>query len=307
MGSDIVLEIENLTKIYPGAVRALDRVQLTIRQGEIYVLLGPNGAGKTTLFATILGLLRPTQGRIKLYGADLEENPQLRVHVGGFIEDPPFYPHLSAAKNLEIVARLRNRPLEGSRLREVLEFVHLSQVKDRPVGHYSTGMKRRLGIARAILFAPTLILLDEPTSGLDPQGIVEIRTLIKRLHNELGLTILLSTHLLNEAEQLATRVGILKDGRLIREGRLEDWLPVPSRYMLYVREGAQTQQLIQSLRTVQFEKLADDRFLLDLEGVAPEELNSFLVRRGINVKEFFQVRNTLEEIFLAVMGEDYHA
>lgn len=304
METEVVLEVKNLTKIYPPC--ALQEVSLTIQRGEIYVLLGPNGAGKTTLLATILGLLKPTQGSIKLCGTDLEESPHVRAHMSGFIEEPPFYPHLSGIANLEIVARWRGRGVDAFQLREVLEFVGLAEVGNRPVGQYSTGMKRRLGIARAILFAPELILLDEPTSGLDPQGLIELRTLIKQLKDKRGLTLLLSTHLLSEAEQLATRVGILKEGRLIREGRLEDWLNVSHRYVLHVREGDQVQHLMQGLDSVQIERLEDNKFLVELHGMAPEELNAFLVRKGIRVRELFQVRNTLEEIFLAALKENSH-
>jgi ABC-type multidrug transport system ATPase subunit len=301
---EIILELENLTKAYPSVGCVVNKVSLAIRRGEIYVLLGPNGAGKTTLFAMILGLLQPTQGSIRLCGVDLQKHPQHRSRLGGFIEEPPFYPHLSAVTNLEIAARLRGRTLEAPRLHEVLQFVGLTEAKDRPVGQFSTGMKRRLGIARAILFTPELVVLDEPTSGLDPQGAVEIRALVRQLQERLGLTILLSTHLLHEAEQLATRVGILKDGRLIREGVLEDWLVASQRYLLHVREGVRAHQVMQGLEGIRIERLEDDRFIVDLNGIAPEELNAFLVREGIYVRELAQMRNTLEDIFLAALRGD---
>lgn len=304
MEPEIILELEDLTKAYPSSGCVVDKVSLAVRRGEIYVLLGPNGAGKTTLFAMILGLLQPSQGSIRLGGVDLWKHPEYRSRIGGFIEEPPFYPHLSAVTNLEISGWLRGRTLEASRLHEVLQFVGLTDAKNRPVGQFSTGMKRRLGIARAILFTPELILLDEPTSSLDPTGTVEIRALIKQLRDRLGLTILLSTHSLHEAEQLATRVGILKDGRLIREGALENWLVDSHRYVLHVREGARAHRLMQDLRGIRTEWLGDNRFLVDLSGMAPEELNAFLVREGINVRELSRMRNTLEDIFLATLKGD---
>lgn len=305
MKSEIVLELKDLTKTYPPSVQAVAGVSLKIRRGEIYALLGLNGAGKTTLFAMILGLLRPTRGSILFCGADLLKNPQSRVRLGGFIEEPPFYPHLSAATQLKIAGRLRGRRLEPSRCREVLEFVGLAEVGTQPVGQFSTGMKRRLGIARAIAFTPELIMLDEPSSGLDPQGLVEIRRLLQRLRDELKQTVLIATHLLSEAEQLASRVGILKEGHLVCEGRVKDWLTATQRYLLHVREGAQAQELIENLAGVQLERREGDRLLVQLSGMLPEELNALLVREGIRVRELTRVHHTLEDIFLAIVKGDH--
>lgn len=214
------VEARGLLKRY-GDVVAVDGVDLTVRAGDVYGYLGPNGAGKTTSLRMLLGLIRPTAGQARLFGRDpLVEGARALDGVAGFVEAPRFYPYLSGRKNLELVGAYDGGG-PASRIDEVLEIVELrDRAKDKVKG-YSHGMKQRLGIAGALLRDPRLLLLDEPTTGLDPAGMRDMRALVRRLADG-GMTILLSSHLLAEVEELCDRVAIIRSGRIVFEGALAD-------------------------------------------------------------------------------------
>ncbi len=199
---------------------AVDKVDLTVYQGDVYGLLGPNGAGKTTLIAMLLGLVFPTAGQRSIYGCDVATHrlPALR-HVGAMIEDPAFYPYLSGWDNVRLLGGLRGA-VSPQRIAEVLRTVGLDQRARDPYRTYSLGMKQRLAIGLALLHDPRILLLDEPTNGLDPQGIADIRSVIGHLAT-LGKTIILCTHLLHEVELVCNRVAIMRSGRLVTEGNLD--------------------------------------------------------------------------------------
>lgn len=197
-------------------IRAVD---LKVPQGIAYGILGPNGAGKSTLMRLLLGLLRPRSGSVRIYGKNPTASLGVFRRIGAMIEDPRLYPHLSGRDNLRVFATYRNIPF--ARIGEVLAVVRMEYAADRLVRHYSTGMRQRLGIALALLPDPDLLLLDEPTNGLDPQGIAEMRRLIQRLHREAGKTVLVSSHILSEVEQMCTHVGILHQGQLRFQGTME--------------------------------------------------------------------------------------
>jgi ABC-2 type transport system ATP-binding protein len=216
MKKETILEIEGLSKRY-ASKRGVDQITLTINKGDIYGFFGPNGAGKTTVMKIVSGLCRADRGRIRLFGIDAQEEHEAAMRrVGVLIEKAEAYEYMSAYKNLSLAARLYPE-LPKSRIDEVLELVGLGANKHEKVGRYSLGMKQRLGIASAMLSKPELLILDEPTNGLDIEGMVAMRELIVRLAREEGTTFFLSSHLIAEMERICNRIGIMHQGRLIRE------------------------------------------------------------------------------------------
>ncbi|HEY6836430.1 MAG TPA: ABC transporter ATP-binding protein [Gaiellaceae bacterium] len=220
MLSDRPVEARGLVKRY-GAITAVDKVDLTVEPGDVYGFLGPNGAGKTTTLRILLGLIRPDDGEARLFGRDPQhELPEALEGVAGFVETPYFYPYLSGRKNLQLLAAF---DLDGgsARIDQLLQLVDLTARADDRVGGYSQGMRQRLGVASSLVRNPRLLLLDEPTNGLDPGGMRDMRTLVSRLSGE-GITVLLSSHLLAEVEELCNRVAIVRTGRIVYEGMLAD-------------------------------------------------------------------------------------
>jgi len=216
---EYVVQTENLSKRF-GKEDAVVGLDMKIKKGEIYGFLGPNGAGKTTTIRMLLGLMKSTSGTIQIFQKDLKkERISILQRVGSLVENPSYYPHLTAYENLEALRKILGVP--KTRIHEVLETVRLSDVADKKVKGYSLGMKQRLGIAAALLNNPDLLILDEPTNGLDPSGIIEIRNLIKRLPAETGMTILISSHLLTEIDQMATTVGIVTKGKMIFQDSID--------------------------------------------------------------------------------------
>ncbi|QED49791.1 ABC transporter ATP-binding protein [Cytobacillus dafuensis] len=217
--SEFIIETNKLTKKFKNRY-AVESVNLQIKKGEIYGFLGPNGAGKTTTIRMLLGLAKPTYGSIQIFGKDMKkEKLSVLKKVGSLVEYPSYYGHLTAYENLEAIRILLDAP--KSRIDEVLSIVRLSKEAKRPVKGFSLGMKQRLGIAAALLGKPELLILDEPTNGLDPSGILEIRELIKSMPKEHGITILVSSHLLSEMDQMATQVGIITKGKMIFQDSIE--------------------------------------------------------------------------------------
>jgi ABC-2 type transport system ATP-binding protein len=218
--TDTPVAARGLVKRY-GDIVAVDHVDLNVEPGDVYGFLGPNGAGKTTTLRMMLGLIRPTEGQVELFGRDpLREGARALDGVAGFVEAPRFYPYLSGRTNLEMLAAYDGGDAK-SRVGEVLDLVELTGRAGDKVGGYSHGMRQRLGIAAALLRAPRLLLLDEPTTGLDPGGMRDMREMVRRLAGE-GMTIMLSSHLLAEVEELCNRVAIVRSGRIVYEGNLDE-------------------------------------------------------------------------------------
>src|SRR3954468_23285414 len=213
------VEIRGLVKRY-GEIVAVDHVDLTVQPGDVYGYLGPNGAGKTTSLRMMLGLIAPTEGSVRLFGRDPQAGVAALEGVAGFVEAPRFYPYLSGRRNLELLAAFDGGDA-AERMPAALETVELTdRAKDR-VGGYSHGMRQRLGIAAALPRNPRLLALDEPATGLDPAGMRDMRRLIRRLAAE-GMTVLLSSHLLAEVEELCNRVAIVRSGRIVYEGQISE-------------------------------------------------------------------------------------
>lgn len=214
-----IIETDSLTKGISSQTR-VNHIDLRVPEGCVYGFLGPNGAGKTTTLKLLLGLLKPTEGTITFFGQKMSEQNRLSIlkHTGSLIENPSFYGHLTGVENLEIIAKMKKVPAEE--ITNVLQTVRLYEQKDKKVKQYSLGMKQRLGIAMALLGNPRVLILDEPTNGLDPAGIQEIREFIKNLPVLRQMTVIVSSHLLSEMEQMADMVGIINHGRLIFQGTM---------------------------------------------------------------------------------------
>ena len=216
-----IIETHNLTK-GTGKNTRVNHIDLHIPEGCVYGFLGPNGAGKTTTLKLLLGLLKPTDGSIYFFGHQMTEKNRLAIlkQTGSLIENPSFYGHLTGLENLQIVAKMKNVP--ASEIKKVLEMVRLYEHKDKKVKHYSLGMKQRLGIAMALLGKPRVLILDEPTNGLDPARIQEMREFIKSLPVTHQMTVIVSSHLLSEMEQMVDMVGIINHGNLIYQGTINN-------------------------------------------------------------------------------------
>jgi ABC-type multidrug transport system ATPase subunit len=294
--SDVALQTENLTKRFR-ARTAVDRLTIRVERGDIYGFLGPNGAGKSTTLRMLLGLIRPTAGVIKFpLQSSGWEYLRARSRVGAIIESPAFYENFSGRRNLQLLASLSGG-VEKNRVEQVLEIVGLRDRARDPVKVYSYGMRQRLGIAQALLPTPELIILDEPTNGLDPQGIHETRELIRRLREEFRLTVLLSSHLLTEIEQLCNRVGIIHEGRLLYEGGPEALVSPTSLYKVRVNDLSAAFDLLTSEPGVNVSRNGA-ALRVDADAERISDVNALLVANGIKVYELSPAQESLEDAFL---------
>ena len=298
-----VIETKALCKQY-GPHTAVDHVELHVPQGCVYGFIGPNGAGKSTTMKMLLGLIHPTAGRVRLLGQELTEKSRLPLlrQTGSLIESPAGYLHLTAQENLEIVADLKGVPHKD--IGRVLDIVHLTQDRSRRVGQYSLGMKQRLGIAMALLGSPKLLILDEPTNGLDPAGIQEMRALIRNMPAATGATVLISSHLLGEMEQMVEQVGIIDHGHILLEGPLTE-LQRHSRGNVTLRllDPAKAAPI---LRANGLTAHSDSCVvtLPPLQDALLADLVQKLAACGAGVVELTPHTKTLEEIFLSLTSEE---
>ena len=298
-----VIETKALCKQY-GPHTAVDHVELHVPQGCVYGFIGPNGAGKSTTMKMLLGLIHPTAGRVRLLGQELTEKSRLPLlrQTGSLIESPAGYLHLTAQENLEIVADLKGVPHKD--IGRVLDIVHLTQDRSRRVGQYSLGMKQRLGIAMALLGSPKLLILDEPTNGLDPAGIQEMRALIRNMPAATGATVLISSHLLGEMEQMVEQVGIIDHGHILFEGPLTE-LQRHSRGNVTLRllDPAKAEPI---LRANGLTAHSDSCVvtLPPLQDALLADLVQKLAACGAGVVELTPRTKTLEEIFLSLTSEE---
>ena len=298
-----VIETKSLCKQY-GTRMAVDHVELHVPQGCVYGFIGPNGAGKSTTMKMLLGLIHPTSGSVRLLGQPLTRESRLALlrQTGSLIENPPGYLHLPAQENLEIVADLKGVPHKD--IGRVLDIVHLTQDRSRKVGQYSLGMKQRLGIAMALLGSPKLLILDEPTNGLDPAGIQEMRALIQDMPAATGATVLISSHLLGEMEQMVEQVGIIDHGHILFEGPLTE-LQRHSRGNVTLRllDPAKAAPI---LRANGLTAHSDSCVvtLPPLQDALLADLVQKLAACGAGVVELTPHTKTLEEIFLSLTSEE---
>ena len=300
---DFAIETNGLSKFY-GKVRAVDSVDLRVGQGEIYGFLGLNGAGKTTTIRALLGMIRPSAGSVKVLGQVV--GPHGRgpwKRVGHLVERPAAYPELTVRENLEIARRLHGIADKEAPGR-VIEHLGLAPYADRKTGSLSTGNLQRLGLARALLHEPELLILDEPTNGLDPAGVVEIRDLLAGLARNKGVTVFMSSHILTEVDRLATRIGIIHQGKLIKEleaMQLEEFRTQRLEIKVNDLEAARC-TLVQAGFAV---RVIEDTLVLNEESAiqAPDEVATLLVIAGTPPTRLAVEHEDLEQYFLRLTGE----
>ena len=295
--SDVVLETHNLTKRY-GERRAVDRLDLRVRRGEVYGFLGPNGAGKTTTLRMLLGLVRPTSGTVRVLGGPPGDRSVL-ARIGMLVESPAFYPYLSGRDNLRVVARYAGVP--ATQVDEALEAVELTARAGDRFAAYSLGMRQRLGLAAALLKDPELLLLDEPTNGLDPAGMAEMRLLLRRLGSG-GRTVLLSSHLLGEVQQVCDRIGVLSRGRLLREGTVAE-LRGQGALLVTARPLEQAHAVARRLLGPDRVAVQDGALRLEAEPDQAARVNCELVTAGVAVSALGWAERTLEDVFLELTNQ----
>lgn len=278
-------------------------LNLTVRKGEIFGFLGRNGAGKTTTIRMIMDLIKPTKGEIQLFGVPKAKlGKGLFRRIGATIEYPGFYPNLTARENLYYNARMFG--IDEARIDEVLSFMGLSDAADRVVKGFSLGMRQRLGLARVLLHNPDFIILDEPTNGLDPAGIKEIRETIQRLNCEHNITVLVSSHILPEVEQMASRIGIIHNGTLVDEFTLEEIHQQGNTFLeLKVNDAGRAMDVMK--KKLGIEKFGQlDNGMLRVSGRLdkPELINRTLIQAGIDVSHIASHQETLEDRFMRITG-----
>lgn len=286
-----VLKTKDLVKQIEG-VLVLDKVNMSISQGDIYGFIGNNGAGKTTFMRTITGLAKYNSGEIKLFGKSFPLNRHSLQKIGALIENPVFFPELTAYDNLKYFSLLTNRNVEN--IDHILALMNLDKVGKKKVKNFSLGMKQRLGIAIALIPDPELIILDEPLNGLDPQGIQDIRNLILKLNQEHGITFLISSHILSELEQVATKYGIMHEGRLIEEFSISEYVDLG--FTGFTIESSKPLDTLQFLKQhfpknqITFD--AQKEISIDLASDEEERLQTMLDQEMKN--SFFLKRNVMD-------------
>jgi lantibiotic transport system ATP-binding protein len=295
------IEIKGLTHHFSKDNIVLDGININVKEGSIYGFLGPNGAGKTTTLRLILGLLRQQEGDIRVFGQSLvEKRTEILRGVGSLIESPSLYGQLSAIENLKVWQTVYRCP--KSRIQEVLDLVGLGKTGTKKASQFSLGMKQRLAIAIALLHNPKLLILDEPTNGLDPNGIVEMRELLKKLNHEQGITIMVSSHLLLEIEKLVTDVGIIHKGKMLFEGNLADLKQRQNELAQVVFEVNNCEKAIPILKQHNIAAACEnDKIILQ----APSkntiaQVNKHFVHEGIAVYGISTIRQDLEAIFMEI-------
>ncbi|MFC0414155.1 ABC transporter ATP-binding protein [Cytobacillus solani] len=298
-----IVRTTQLTKTYMGK-EVVSNVNMNIKKGEIYGFLGPNGAGKTTIMRMITNLVKPTGGEIELFGEKLTNHSyHLLGRMGTIIEYPIFYEKLTAKKNLELHCEYMGFH-ESKAIDEALDLVHLKNVDDKLVKDFSLGMKQRLGIARAIVTKPELLILDEPINGLDPVGIKEIRDLFKLLSAEYGVTILVSSHILGEIEQIADTIGVINQGKLIEEVAMEQIREKNTEFIEFVTNDCRKSVFVLEhiLKITNF-RVIDNRLIRVYDSSVPQsEITKTFVLNDIVIESIHKKNSSLEDHFLTLLN-----
>ena len=301
-----MIEINELTKIF-GSYTAVDHLDLKIQPGEIYGFLGPNGAGKTTTLMMILGVLKPTLGEIKLFGQKMSDDPfGIRRRIGVVPEALNFYDEMTAIEYLQFFTRLFKLVNPQEKIQDLLEKLNLWQWRDVLVSGFSTGMKRKLGVARGLLHSPELLILDEPVSGLDPFGIVQIRQLLQEEKSH-GTTIVISSHILSEIERTADRVGIIAKGRLVIEDRMDSIRQkVSGRHQIELEVANDVPEIVQIIEALPFVTAVSQGIgqILIIDTLSDNEyradLGKALAANGVIIQGMRSLESTLEEAFITL-------
>lgn len=301
--SDYIIQTNNLTKKY-GQLISVDCLNLHVPKGKIYGLLGRNGAGKTTTMKMLLNLVKPTSGSIILFGEDYKETGQKTYYrIGSIIETPSFYENLTARENLKILARLRGQHRKDT-IENALSIVGLENENNKVFKEYSLGMKQRLGIAAAIMHEPEVLILDEPINGLDPIGIPEIRNYLLRLCKEKGTTILISSHVLSEIEQMADVIGVMHEGRLVEEIDMGKLHRQNKKYVEFEVSDVNAAVLVLERNFKMFDYSIVENKLLRVFGATDSraEINTNFIENGITVADINVCEEKLEDYFKNLIG-----
>ena len=306
MNQTTAIRMDNLSKTFgknKKQIKAVRNISLEIAAGQVYGFLGPNGAGKTTTIRLLLDLVRPTEGKAYLYGQDVRQDYQVLRRVGSMVEGAQFYPYLTGRRNLEVLSRTADN-YDAKRIDALLEQVGLTDRANQRFAKYSMGMKQRLGLASSLLNDPELLIFDEPTNGLDPAGIKEMRSFIRDLVYEHGKTVFLSSHLLNEVEQICDRVAIIDEGEIIQEGTVADLLAQNPSIKIVVTP---TEKAIEALQTAYQVKESEEEntLLIETEHTETPQIVRKLVGAGIDIYEIGKEQQSLEDFFLRVT-EEHH-
>jgi ABC-type multidrug transport system ATPase subunit len=298
MQTEKLVETRGLTKVYANGIVAVRDLDLNVHRGEVYGFLGPNGAGKTTTLRMLVGLIRPTSGGAVVAGHP-PGSPAGLARIGAIVETPAFYPYLSGYDNLRFLAGLAGLP--EKRIGPALEQVELTPRARHKFDTYSMGMKQRLGVAAALIKEPELLVLDEPTNGLDPQGMADMRRLIIELGKG-ERTVLISSHLLDEVEQMCTRIGVIQHGQLVSEGTMEE-IRGATTLLVRAEPADKTRRVLEELLGADRVTAADGAFRLKVELEQTADINRRLVEAGVAVTELRPSQRSLEEVFMELTGE----
>jgi len=301
--SNAIIKTTGLNYFFSRGQQTLYDINLQVEKGSVYGFLGPNGAGKTTTLRLLLGLLQNQQGKIEMFGEDLQQNRLgILKRLGSLIEQPSLYSHLTAKENLEIYRRIFKA--DKSRVAEVLQLVGLQDTGKKKAKQFSLGMKQRLSIAIALLHNPELLVLDEPTNGLDPNGIIETRELIKKLNKDFGVTILVSSHILAEVEKMATHVGIIHKGKMLFQGPLPELQQMQTRksYLnIKTSNNDAAFELLQGAYAI--ERVNGHLQLPYQDNAATANVNRLLLTNNIDVFMLQPQQNDLEQLFIDITAE----
>ena len=299
-----ILQTNHLTKIIDGKELVTD-VNIHVKKGEIYGFLGPNGAGKTTVMKMITNLWKPTKGTVELFGKTLETTSyEVLNRMGSIIEFPTFYEHMSGKDNLQLHCEYMGYYNKGS-IDEVLEMLNLGEAANKPVKSYSLGMKQRLGIARAILCKPELVVLDEPTNGLDPAGMKQLRDLFKMLCSEYGITLIISSHLLSEIESIADTIGVINHGRMMKEISMKEISEMNTAYIELAVTDTQKAAyvLAEKMELNNFKIINDSKIRIYEVNVTTQKISKELMLNGVEITSINKHTETLEDYFLKMTAE----
>lgn len=299
-----ILQTSHLSKTIDGKQLVTD-VNIHVKKGEVYGFLGPNGAGKTTVMKMLTNLWKPTSGTVALFGKALEKTSyEVPKRMGSIIEFPTFYDHMSGKDNLQLHCEYMGYYNKGS-VEEALQMLGLSDAADKPAGSYSLGMKQRLGIARAILCKPELVILDEPTNGLDPAGMKQIRDLFRMLCTEYGMTLMISSHLLPEIESIADTVGVIHHGKMMKEISMKEIAETNTAYIELAVEDTKKAAyvLAEKMQLSNFKIVNDSGIRIYEQGVTTQKISRELMANDVEIASISQHTETLEDYFLKITSE----
>ncbi len=299
-----ILQTSHLSKTIGGKNLVAD-VSIHVKKGEIYGFLGPNGAGKTTVMKMVTNLWKPTNGTVALFGKTLESNSyEVLKRMGSIIDFPTFYEHMSGKDNLQLHCEYMGYYNKGS-VEESLEMLNLAEAANKSVGSYSLGMKQRLGIARAILCRPELVILDEPTNGLDPAGMKQIRDLFKMLCTEYGMTLMISSHLLSEIQSIADTVGVINHGKMMQEISMKEIEETNAAYIELMVEDTKRAAyvLAEKMQLNNFKIINDSKIRIYERNITTQKISKELMKNDVEIVSIYQHTESLEDYFLKMTGE----